>query len=310
MPRILITAAGTGTAFGYAQAKARWFPEIALFTGDVNSAEEVTASLYAERHFVLPPSAADDYLHTVEGLLRQWAIDAYIPLIDSEVTQASILRDMLLARIACNGRDFSEAATAKSRYGEWLEVEGATALRPLARADVRDGVRLVAKRDGGFGGRATQIVESAQVAGALLQDGWSLYPYIEGDEFTVDCFPLNGRAVTSVRQRLEIKSGVCTKARIFHDETLASLALYLCQRFALTEPFCFQTRKADGLHYLIDINPRLGAGTAMSALNGTDFFAAHLACLSGRSPMEFLRPRFAECVVTRQYSEYLMNASL
>jgi len=309
MLKLLVTAAGTGTAFGYAQAKARWFPGIALFTGDVNPAERVTASLYAERHLLLPPSTADDYIRALDGVLREWGIDVYIPLIDSEVVQAASLREALPVRLACNSREFCDAATAKSRYGDWLDVGGAVAPCPLERAELRDGVRLVAKRDGGFGGRATRFVESSEAASLLLQDGWSLYPYIDGEEYTVDCFPLDSQVVSSVRQRLEVKSGVCTKARILHEDTLAALALSLCQRFVLTEPFCFQTRKAGGLHHLIDINPRLGAGTAMSALNGMDFFAAHLAQLSGRSPLEFLRPRFSECVVTRQYSEYLMSAT-
>ena len=44
---LLITAAGTGTGFSYAQAKARWFPEIRLLTGDIYSKEQITASLQA-----------------------------------------------------------------------------------------------------------------------------------------------------------------------------------------------------------------------------------------------------------------------
>ncbi|MCX7556239.1 ATP-grasp domain-containing protein [Xanthomonadaceae bacterium JHOS43] len=280
-----------------------------LFTGDVNPANEVTASLFSERHLCLPPSAADVYFPVLQGLLREYAIDVYVPLIDAEVAQATALRTTLPTIIACNSQEFCEAAIAKSRYSQWLDIAGIAVPAPLTYDELRNIEHVVAKRDGGFGGRATQIVESADAAHHLLQNGWTLYPYIDGEEYTVDCFPLDGDVATSVRQRLEVKSGVCTKARIVRDDVLAELALHLCQRFSLTEPFCFQTRKAEGLHYLIDINPRLGAGTAMSALNGMDFFAAHLARLSERSPLEFLQPRFAECVVTRQYGEYLMSAS-
>lgn len=307
--RLLITAAGTGTGFGYAQAKARWFPGITLFTGDINPVEEVTASLFAERHLQLLPSAAGNYFPTLQRLLGEHAIDVYIPLIDAEVMQAAELRDELPAYVACNSPEFCRTAIVKSRYGEWLDVGSVAALGPLAHGELREGMRVVAKRDGGFGGRATRIVENIDEAERLLQGGWTLYPYIAGEEYTVDCFPLDGEVATSVRQRLEIKSGVCTKARIIRDDVLAELAWYLCQRFALTEPFCFQTRRAGGQHYLIDINPRLGAGTAMSALNGMDFFAAHLARLSRRDPRDFLRQRFGQCVVTRQYAEYLMSAT-
>lgn len=307
--RLLITASGTGTGFSYAQAKARWFPEVALLTGDIHPKEQVTASLFAERHLRLPPSTEADYFPVLLSLLREWSVDVYIPLIDAEVVQAATQRATLPVIVACNNSEFCAAASAKSLYGQWLDVPSATAPMPLASNEVHDGVRIIAKRDGGFGGRATRIVEAADEAIRLLRDGWTVYPYIDGEEFTVDCFPLDGQVMTSIRQRLEVKSGVCTKARIGKDDALAELATHLCKRFALTEPFCFQTRRAGGLHHLIDINPRLGAGTAMSALNGMDFFAAHLARLSGRDPREFLHPRFEQCVVARQYGDYLMSAT-
>lgn len=40
-----------------------------LFTGGVNSADEVTILLYVEHHFPLSPSAAENCAGTVEGLL-------------------------------------------------------------------------------------------------------------------------------------------------------------------------------------------------------------------------------------------------
>lgn len=309
--RLLITAAGTGTGFGYAQAKARRFPGITLLTGDIHPAEQVTASLFAERHLILPPTSEEIYFSKLHELLCDWSVDIYIPLIDTEVAQAAIAieRHVLPVTAACNSAGFCQAATAKSSYDQWFNAAGVSTLKPLSHGEIRNHARVVAKRDGGFGGRATRIVEAADEIDGLLQENWSMYPYIEGDEFTVDCFPLGDQVMTSIRQRLEVKSGVCTKARIGKEDVLTEWALHVCRSFALNHPFCFQTRKADGIHYLIDINPRLGAGTTMSALNGMDFFAAHLAYLSGQEPRQFLRPRFDQCVVTRQYCDYLMSAT-
>lgn len=125
--RLLISAAGTGTAFGYAQAKARWFPDIALFTGDIHPAEQVTASLFAEQHLLMPESMDESYFPVLEDFLRMHSIDAYIPLIDGEVAQAAALRAALPAKAACNSKKFCEAAMAKSRYAEWFAIDGALA---------------------------------------------------------------------------------------------------------------------------------------------------------------------------------------
>lgn len=305
---LLVTAAGTGTGYSYALAQSRWFPQVALFTADTNPAELVSASLFSRWHLVLPPSDSADYFDLLESALLTHAVDVYIPLIDREVSAAAARHEQLSARVACNGLDFCNAALAKSRYGDWLDVDGVQASRLLRDEAFQVSGRIVAKRDGGFGGRATRVLEDASQISYYMQEGWDFYEHIDGDEFTVDCFPLQGRVLTSVRQRLEVKSGVCSKARILRDRLLDRLAAFLVERFSLSEPFCFQTRRTQGVHYLIDINPRLGAGSAMSALNGTDFFAAHLAALVGEDPEEYLRPRFRECVVTRQYTEYLMDA--
>ncbi|MCO7546963.1 ATP-grasp domain-containing protein [Stutzerimonas nitrititolerans] len=305
---LLLTAAGTGTGYAYALAQSRWFPQIALFTADTSPAELVSASLFSRRHLVLPPSNAADYFGLLESVLLAHALDVYIPLIDLEVSAAAARREQLSARVACNGLDFCNAALAKSCYGDWLDVDGVRVPQLVRDEALQASGRIVAKRDGGFGGRATRVLDGPHQVAHYREEGWELYEYIDGDEFTVDCFPLTGSVLTSVRQRLEVKSGVCSKARILRDPLLDRLAAFLVERFALSEPFCFQTRRAQGVHYLIDINPRLGAGSAMSALNGTDFFAAHLAALVGEDPGEHLRPRFRECVVTRQYTEYLMDA--
>lgn len=57
--------------FSYAQPRRDGFLKYrSLFTGGINKADEVTVLLYAERHFALSPSAAEDCLYTFEGLLR------------------------------------------------------------------------------------------------------------------------------------------------------------------------------------------------------------------------------------------------
>ncbi len=305
---LLVTAAGTGTGYAYALAQSRWFADATLFTADTNPAELVSASLFSRRHLVLPSSDEAEYFPLLGAALMANGVDVYIPLIDAEVRAAAARREQLSARVACNGLDFCNAALAKSRYGEWLEVDGVRTPRRLQAQNLQAEGRVVAKRDGGFGGRATRLLEAGDMPSRQDWTGWDFYEYIDGEEFTVDCYPLPGATVTSVRQRLEVKSGVCSKARIVRDSMLERLADFLVERFALSEPFCFQTRRAQGVHYLIDINPRLGAGSAMSALNGTDFFAAHLAALVGHDPLDYLRPRFRECIVTRQYTEYLMDA--
>ncbi|WP_286784720.1 MULTISPECIES: ATP-grasp domain-containing protein [Pseudomonas] len=307
--KLLLTAAGTGTAYSYALAKAKWFPNIVLFTGDINVAEQVTASVFADEHIVLPRFDENGFLDSVENQIRSNAIDSYIPLIDGEVVLAAEAANRLTVRVASNGLAFCRAAIAKSRYAELIGDVPMSVPKKLEVTALPGLSRFIAKKDGGFGGRATQILSFEAFESGDFDEKWHFYEYVEGPEYTVDCFPARGEVFTSVRQRLEVKSGVCTKARILDEPPLSAFAQHLVEYFSLSHPFCFQTRCHEGRHYLIDINPRLGAGTAMSAANGMDFFSAHLAQLMGDDPLRYLSPLHAECIVTRQYTEYLMSGS-
>ena len=113
-----------------------------------------------------------------------------------------------------------------------------------------------------------------------------------------DCAP--------VRERVETKSGVCTKARIAPNPTMQDMAERLARGYGLRTPFCFQAM-SDGAARLAvtDINPRLGAGTLMSAANGGDFFGAHLASVFGMPVGDRLQRHHERCSVTRQYVELL-----
>jgi hypothetical protein len=299
--RLLLTAAGTGTAFSYAIAAAQR-TDINLITADTNCAQLVTAALFASRHVVLPRSQSPEFAAAVAQVVRDEAVDVYLPLIDAEAAWAADA-GLPSVRIATNSGEFCRAALAKSRYHELTDGSLVRVPRSLSRSEAKHLSRFVAKRDGSFGGRDTRIVNDGDVAS--LAPDLALSEFIDGDEFTVDCFPFGNDTLTSVRERLETKAGVCTKARIGRDETLTAFARQLAARFSLTHPFCFQTRRDAKGHALIDLNPRLGAGSAMSAVNGMDFFAAHLAMLTGGDPLAYLVPRHAECIVTRQYANYL-----
>jgi carbamoylphosphate synthase large subunit len=61
----------------------------------------------------------------------------------------------------------------------------------------------------------------------------------------------------------------------------------------------------EGRPLVIDVNPRPGAGTAMSGACGVDFLAAHVAMALGRDPAPFLPQLAGERFVVRTYVEIL-----
>lgn len=305
MKNILMTAAGTGTAFSYAVAIAKNFEdEIALFTADTNPEEFVTSSLFSKKHFQAESIYSKEYLSNIKDILSENKIDLYIPLIDLEVEQSS-KDEMLREYLAANEHPFVKNCIEKSNYHVNFNVKKLKFPKKFSLSNLESDKHYMVKEDGGFGGRGSKVQQGLNINECPA--GIAIYEYITGTEYTVDCFPYDRDVFVSIRQRLEVKNGVCTKALIVKDMTLNNISLEISEKFKLKHPFCFQVIVNDDGYYLIDVNPRLGAGSAMSAANGMDFFSAHLALLIGEDPTKYLKRYNDSCVVTRQYSNYLMK---
>lgn len=310
--KALLTAAGSATGFGYGQSFARHFPYIRLLTADTNPATLTTTSIFSDKHFITENFDPTTHEHRLTHVFSEIPFDFYIPLIDAEITWASEQRVKKKFNSISHELDFCLAASKKSSYSKLTDGTALKSPALLSRSEFLTKGKAIQKKDGSFGSRHIHIKLSEQWP-VLAGDDWFYYQFIEGREFTVDCFPIgkgtHHHTITSVRERLETKQGVCTKTRIGSDPVLTDFANILSERFSLSQPFCFQTKYDGTHHYLIDINPRLGGGTTMSALNGMDFFAAHIALILDQDPLPFLQRKNSECIVTRQYTDFLMSAS-
>jgi hypothetical protein len=308
-PTLLITAAGTGVGWAYALTLSQHMPDARLITADTNSAAWCSAARLSALHLQWPPfEAGDAYLAQLNALIEAEGVTHYLPIIDPEIAWAAHERGRLSAELLGPDAAFSALALAKDHYAARLSALGIDSPRTLTRADIEAGTPGFAKLPGSFGGRAAWRIDRAEQLDAL-PPGTFVQEALPGAEYTADCFPTGDDdvVISSVRERVETKSGVCTKARIAPNPVMRGYARKLVEGLGLATPFCFQAiTSADGRRLAVtDINPRLGAGTLMSAANGTDFFAAHLARAFGRPWREHLRPHHLRCAVTRQYFELL-----
>lgn len=302
---LLITAAGTGTAYGYALALAQRGPSVTLVTADTHAACWVSAAIFAQTHLQVPPFDAGGYLDALGEIIGTHGVTHYLPILDSEIQWAARHRDRLAAEVIAPPAPFVDFAVAKDRYPQVLARWGIDAPRGYARHDAV--FPCYAKRPGSFGSRGAWVVKNETELAGLPADAF-LQELVAGPEFTVDCYPLGDSTFCSVRERVDVKAGVCTKARIAPNPELEHIAGRLVEAFDLRSPFCFQAIRCDG-YFVTDVNPRLGAGTALSAANGSDFFGAHLdAVFCCGDPRDRLRRHHEVCAVTRQYVEYVSAA--
>ena len=309
--RVLVTAAGTAAGLALVEA-ARRLGAAHVVAADINPARLVAASRSADAFEQVPVFSDGVFAQRLTEIVARHRIDTYVPVIDGEIVLAAGLRGRgtLGKGIAVLAPSAASAALCADKLAcaAWLAGRSLPAAR-TAPASERPALPFFAKRRFGFGSRGARRIERPEDLDCLAREGEELVlqELLVAPEVTIDAFRDGARAVFRAvcRERLEVKAGVCTKARLFADETLQALARAVGEALDLEGTYCLQVMRHphDGGWRLTDINARPGAGTAMSGAAGVDFLSATLLRAWGRDAAALLPPLAAERYVVRRFAE-------
>lgn len=307
---VMLPAAGTGTAFAIAnRLRANWNETVDITTADINPAHLISSSLIADRHYQVPPSASEDYHAEIRRIIKDNSVDTFIPLLNEDFSAA------LQLQTSVPGCDFwisdltSRLALSKREISKWLESLTLPTPREFGPDEIDPERDYFVKPDNGSGSRGARSMRGAELLQTYHPD-WIIQEICNGPEITVDSFYDSaadvGRAVA--RERLETKSGVSTKARVFDNAELSEMAAMIGRASGQRGTICFQVMRSGGQFKITDLNFRPGAGTALSIAAGIDVISAAFACRWDEKYDGFLSHGLpADGVfVTRQYCEFLM----
>jgi biotin carboxylase len=313
---VLVSAAGTAAGYGIARAiRARWGAATRIVAADTNPPELVAASALADVAVRVPGWSDPAYAAHVAALCAEHDVATWWPIIDAEVAAA--------ARWAAEGRlpegvvvlappaDAAALVLDKRELAGWLDEHG---LPTPATLEGWQAPGVVVKPRRGHGSHGVVVCDSPQALDAALAaagDDVLVQARCAPPELTIDAFrSRDGRVAGAlVRERLEVKAGVAVKARVFADAELSALAARLADGLGLTGAFCFQVMAGPDGWAITDVNPRPGAGTAMSVACGFDVFAATLVDRHGGDPAPLLRTPDGERLVVRHYEEDVRTAA-
>jgi UDP-2-acetamido-3-amino-2,3-dideoxy-glucuronate N-acetyltransferase len=311
---VLLGSAGTGTAFASMQALRRnWGDSVKVIAIDSNPKHLVTNSLLADKFFQVPLNTDAEFKNKLEKILNEEDIDTYIPFIDHEISLAAKLFESKLKNsefcLQVKKSEIAEICDDKYETFRFLsDCDISTPRCYLIDEQYNAEEKLIIKPRRGFGSKILRVSENCTDSSRFNFEKHIIQQECEKPEITVDvCYDKNRNFFIYVcRERVETKSGVCTKARLFLDGNVEKIAFDLAVKLDLCA-FCFQLMKLDGEWAVTDINARLGAGTAISVAVGLDFFSGMFAILWGEDPSKYFKPLQKETFVTRQYSEFVMN---
>ena len=309
LKKIFILAGGTATAWHLCNLIKTYFADrFVLYVGDINDKNLIPASTLSDKYFQLPPINDPVYYDYMLKLLKEEKIDIIVPLIDFDLEIfSSDNPDLLKLNILSTAPDAKTMGTAKSKskISELLANNGIPVPKQYVQGDIDPEKAYFVKPDAGFGSKGATILKGKDID---FSEKIIVQEILQHPEITIEIFKKDNFLASLCRERLEVKSGVCTKARFFYDKGLEEIIHRIDALLPLPLASCIQFMKNDNQEWrLTDLNMRLGAGTALSSTAGFSLASAFLSVLSGENDFKsYLGAVVDNQIVVRVYSEIKM----
>jgi hypothetical protein len=264
---VMVLAGGTGTAWHICETIRKYFDDIYLIVCDINPKHLVHSAIFADKFMKILPIADSHYETFMYQVFDKYHVDILIPLIDYDINIFSADNDKLLYRnifsTAPRRSVFATLANKKNMHN-FLNHIGIATPDIYNNIDCLDATKeYIIKESIGYGSRSIKRAKGENIL--QIEDGKIIQDICFSPEITVDAINNNGDIYALCRERLEVKAGVCTKARVFFDKKIIDILKTISKNIELPTVFCVQFMKDENDNWsLTDFNLRAGAGTAMS----------------------------------------------
>lgn len=317
----VVCAAGSGVSYGLIhRLRATWGSKVHIVALDINPTYLVSASVLADEFIQVVPSSDLKFQEQLGSVLDRLGETHIYPAVNSDFFALAELRrsaTFAASDFVCVDDRYLSLATDKLSLDQTMRTIGVQTPETFTIEDIEQQNVLESffvKPRNGFGSQgARSMTRNAilEMKEDELQD-FIVQEVCSRPEVTVDAFVDSklGDCAVVCRERIEIKSGVCTKARLFADAELEALAQRIGLALEIRGSFCFQVMRSKDKWVVTDLNLRPGAGTALSCAIGADFFSAMHACRCGERGIDRIDTSWIEtgdCFVTRQYIEYVTS---
>jgi len=266
--RVLITSAGRRVSL------VKNFQKYAeVYTCDMNPFLSAACQV-SDKYFKVPRVTDESYKDVLLNICKENKIKIVVPTIDTELSILAELKEEFLKEgifIAISDKNICDTFYLKSTTEEFFIKNGFKTPRIV---DIKSAkYPLFAKYDNSSCSIGAMKVNSYDEA-KELKGNYIFQEFIEGVEYTVDCFVDRKGEVISIvpRERIEVRAGEVNKARTKKDKEIIDEVKKVLDKlngaYGCITIQLFKTKK--GI-YFIEINPRFGGGYPLSFLAGADF---------------------------------------
>jgi len=276
----------------------------------------------ADEHCIVPASNDSSFIPKIKEICKDKKILVVIPIIDEELAvfaaEKKVFNDELDIKILVNDLEVVKRANNKKETAKFCDeneiihpkTSGAFSIEDMEGLDL--GFPLIIKPLFGRGSVGIHIVNSEEEFKNLPDDckkDTISQEFIQGTEYTVDILASpEGEILQAIpRERIVVKAGQVFKGRTVKNEKLMDLAKEVAKKFGINGPCNVQFIEKDNEFYLIEVNPKFGAGLPLAVEAGVNIPLFLIQMYLGLKAPQDLTPKEIDfehgCYMMRYWEE-------
>lgn len=311
MINVLLLTCGTNASFHFTKIIKKKFKDNFKIVGtDINNEYLVASSIYLDKFYKVPYSSSPEYYQLILNICKEEKIDYILPSFDLDqklfYSGNPDLEKLGVKSFAIN-KNLLEIYEDKQKMNVFLEQNSFKLPQIYNIQELKDGEKYIIKPIKGVGSSGIEYLNKDEILQKNNIENFLIEEICTTPEITLECFNFQGRISSVARERIESKSGVCTKTRIYKDFELEKIAKRFASIIDLPMFFNIQFMKNCNNEYVItDVNLRLAGGMSLSYAAGWDEISAIANVMLKKSPEEIfstLPNNIQEQYIVRTYTD-------
>ena len=218
-----------------------------------------------------------NFIPSIKKIIKKYNIDAIYPTMDKVITKLAENQKNLDCKIICSPLWTTKICLSKTKtYEKFKDL----ILVPKIYKEVSeiDSYPVFLKPDIGYGAKGATKVNNKEELNCQFKKNASsiILEYLEGEEYTVDCFTNRKGQLLFVgpRKRCRIRTGISVNTKTILDESgeFTKIAKIINPNLELHGAWFFQLKRdTDGNLKLLEIASRLGGSSGVFRPKGINF---------------------------------------
>jgi len=291
MINLLLLSAGTNANYQIARTLKKHFSDqIRVVGADINPRHLIATGVYLDAFYQVPLTKDVTYYPAILDICRQEKIDFLLPSFDADqMLFYPENQDLVGLGVRSLGTPQKSLPIYKNKaeMNAFLNQNQFPIPKIYTTSECEDETVYMAKPINGVGSLGAGLKTGAEIKKIENVDNYIIQEQLFEPEITMECFYFNEQFSCVCRDRLATKAGVCTKARLFNNATLAEIGLQFAK--TLATPFIFNLqfmRNKDGKYCITDVNLRTAGGMGLSYAAGWDEISALAKIMLGKQTDE------------------------